>query len=108
MALERGALAKAETRGILEGRMASPETRARWAMLSLRWPLFADFIADDPEAIVDWTKPKSAAARAKVKPDPKWPEAAQVPHGDAAVMAVVGGEGGIGALTPDSLRPLPA
>lgn len=99
------AVGMAQARGILEGRSASPETRARWAMLSLRWPILADFIADNPEAIERWKKPAAKAKRA-ASPDTGWPPAVQALHGDRAVMEVVGGEGDEGALTLDSLAPL--
>jgi hypothetical protein len=101
------AVGMAQARGILEGRAASPETRARWAMLSLRWPVFAEFIADNPKAIGHWKKSaKRVSGRANAKADPGWPQAVQALHGNVAVMQVVGGDGDDGALTPDSLAPL--
>jgi hypothetical protein len=99
------AVGMAQARGILEGRTASPETRARWAMLSLRWPLFADFIADNPAAIAHWRK-TAAEAQAPSPPDPDWPPAVRALHGERTVMEVVGCEGEEGALTPESLDPL--
>jgi hypothetical protein len=99
------AVGMAQARGLLEGRTASPETRARWAMLSLRWPLFADFIADHPAAIAHWRK-TAPESTAPASADPAWPPAVRALHGDRAVMDVVGGEGEEGALTPDSLGPL--
>lgn len=98
------AVGMAQARGILEGRWASPETRARWAMLSLRWPLLADFIADNPDAIAHWRKP---AAGEPAKPvEEAWPLAVKTLDGDRNVMDVVGGQDDEGALTPDSLAPL--
>jgi hypothetical protein len=100
-------VAMAQARGILEGRKASPETRARWAMLSLRWPLLAEFIADNPDAIAHWRRRKpSAGRRAPPKPDPNWPESVRALHGYATVMDVVGGAGEAGALTPQNLSKL--
>jgi hypothetical protein len=100
-------VAMEQARGILEGRISSPETRARWAMLQLRWPLFADFIADNPEAITHWRKRKAAdRQKALARPDSSWPASAQALLGNATVMNVVGGPGDVGALTPKSLSPL--
>jgi hypothetical protein len=98
------AVGMAQARGILEGRTASPETRARWAMLSLRWPVLADFIADHPGAIAHWKKTKGKARRAAAGAD--WPPAVRALQDDRTVMEVVGGEGEEGALTPDTLAPL--
>jgi hypothetical protein len=98
------AVGMAQARGILEGRTASPETRARWAMLSLRWPVLADFIADHPTAVAHWKKPKGKARRAAAGAD--WPAAVRALQDDRTVMEVVGGEGEEGALTPDTLAPL--
>ena len=100
------AVAMAQARGMLEGRTASPETRARWAMLSLRWPVFADFVADNPEAISHWKRTERGAGRRAAKPNPDWPAAVKELSGNAAVMAVVGGDGDDGALTPQSVAPL--
>jgi len=99
------AVGMAQARGILEGRAAEPETRARWAMLSLRWPLLADFIADNPAAIGHWKAPAGTVGTPS-SPDPGWPAAVRALHGDRAVMEVVGGEDDEGALTTDSLEPL--
>ncbi len=96
------AVGMAQARGILEGRPATPETRARWAMLSLRWPLLADFLADNPEAIAHWKSPPDGAG-AGPPPDSGWPAAVRALHGDRAVIQVVGGEGDEGELTPDGL-----
>jgi hypothetical protein len=98
------AVGMAQARGILEGRAASPETRARWAMLSLRWPLLADFIADHPAAVAQWKKPKGKARRAAASTE--WPAAVRALQDDRTVMEVVGGEGEEGALTPDTLAQL--
>ena len=100
------AVAMAQARGMLEGRTATPETRARWAMLSLRWPVLADFVADNPAAISHWKGLKPGTGRRSAKPNPRWPAAVQELSGNAAVMAVVGGDGDEGALTPQSLAPL--
>jgi hypothetical protein len=98
------AVGMAQARGILEGRTASPETRARWAMLSLRWPVLADFIADHPAAIAHWKKPKGKARPAA--PGADWPAAVRALQDDRTVMEVVGDDGEPGALTPDTLAPL--
>jgi hypothetical protein len=101
------AVGMAQARGILEGRTAAPETRARWAMLSLRWPVLAEFIADNPEVIRHWQKPKkSSTRRTRAAPDPSWPQAVQRLHGNIAVIDVVGGEGEDGSLTQESLTTL--
>ena len=100
------AVGMAQARGILEGRTAEPETRARWAMLSLRWPILADFIAEYPEAVAHWQVPAGGKAGPPKSPEPGWPAAVQALHGDRSVMGVVGGEGDEGALTPDSLGAL--
>ena len=100
------AVGMAQARGILEGRVATPEARARWAMLSVRWPLLADFIADNPEAISRWTPRNGAAGDEEDEPDPGWPEPVRQLHGNRAVAAVVGGPGEDGRLTPESLAPL--
>jgi hypothetical protein len=99
------AVGMAQARGLLEGRAASPETRARWAMLSLRWPILADFIADHPEAIAHWKMSKGKGRRGAAA-DPGWPPAVRALDGDRIVMEVVGGDGDEGALTPNSLAPL--
>jgi hypothetical protein len=98
------AVGMAQARGILEGRPAAPETRARWAMLSLRWPILADFIADNPAAVAHWKKPKGKSRRPGA--NPAWPPAVRALDGDRGVMEVVGGDGDEGALTPDSLAAL--
>lgn len=101
------AVGMAQARGILEGRLAAPETRARWAMLSLRWPVLAEFIADNPDVITSWRKPTTRGKqRTQAKADLDWPESVRKLHGNSAVMAVVGAEGEEGALTPESLAPL--
>ena len=101
------AVGMAQARGMLDGRAAEPDTRARWTMLWLRWPIFAEFIAEHPDAILHWRKPGgSATRRAALKPDPNWPPPIRALHGNAMVMAVVGGGGEDGALTPENLAPL--
>ena len=52
----------AQSRGILEGRYVPVEARARWAMIGHRWPQFADYLADQPEAITAWRPAKRGAA----------------------------------------------
>lgn len=100
-------VAMAQARGILEGRRALPETRARWAMLSLRWPLLAEFIVESPDAIAHWRRPAAASGRpARARADPNWPAAVRALHGNRAVMDVVGGAGEVGALTPKTLTPM--
>ena len=67
------AVGLAQARGILEGRTTSPETRARWVMLMLRWPILAEFIAEEPERIRHWmrlTPPADGDTRAWARADP--------------------------------------
>lgn len=96
------AVGMAQALGILEGRVITPEARARWAMLSLRWPVFADFIADNPEALRHWIKAKRAegSTGATPEPDPTWPKPVQEIFGNKAVKDIVGGADEEGALTP--------
>lgn len=99
------AVGMAQARGILEGRSASPETRARWAMLSLRWPVLAEFIAEHPETISYWAKAASDG-RTDGPSDSEiggWPTEVARLKGNKAVIEVVGAAGEPGALTPDSL-----
>ncbi len=95
------AVGMAQARGILEGRTAAPETRARWALLSLRWPLLADFFAEHPKAIDHWRMP--AEGESAEPPPSAWPEHITRLHGHGGVMAVVGSAGDEGALTSESL-----
>lgn len=89
----------AQALGILEGRDVSAETRARWAMLSIRWPIFADFVSDNPEAIEYW----SGSSHGDVA-DGQWPKEISELVGNKALTAVVGKRDDDGALTADSLK----
>ena len=99
------AIGMAQARAILEGRSISPETRIRWTLLSLRWPVLADFLADNPEAVRHWTEAASGGpASAPDEADPPWPAEIERLYRNPAVARVIGKPGEPGTLSEDAIR----
>ena len=73
-------VAMAQARGLLEGRTVPPEARARWSMITLRWPQFAEYIAEYPETIAAWRPAAVGEAPRLLDAD------ALVPPGDAVAF----------------------
>lgn len=95
------AIGMAQARAILEGRSIPPETRIRWTLLSLRWPVLADFIADNPDIINRWTAAGAGASLSEA--DPHWPEDIRQLFGNAAIARAIGKPGEPGALTAEAV-----
>ena len=96
------AVGMAQARGFLEGRTVLPETRARWVMLTLRWPILAEFIAAEPERLRHWM----AATEKPLEGTAGWPQPMTQLLSDRAIRAVVGSPTDDGNLTPESLLAL--
>lgn len=97
-------VAMAQSRGMIEGRRVSPEARARWMILSLRWPLFADFIADRPQLIDGWRPQETNGPPASPGSAADLPEAIRGLVLNRALAATIGGGGDRGVLDADALR----
>lgn len=92
-----------QARGMLDGRAVKAEARARWTMLSQRWPIFAEFVAENPDAIRHWQKSAAKSRGTAAKPDPSWPQAIRDLIGNPVIIGIVGGPDEEGALTAENL-----
>lgn len=92
-------VAMAQARGVLEGRYVRAEARARWSILSLRWPLLAESIAEDPSRLAIWLDSASASALVQELPEGLRPLAT-----DDDIAATIGKAGEAGALNETVLR----
>jgi hypothetical protein len=92
-------VAMAQARGTLEGRYVQAEARARWSILSLRWPLIADHFAEDPKRIGQWI---SAQGNGATTVDV--PEQFVTLLKSRALQETIGQATELGALNEDVLR----
>ena len=92
-------VAMGQARGILEGRMIEAEARARWAILSLRWPLLADYLAENPTRISHWREGGHPFLE-------DLPEAFKLLASSPSVAATIGETGEHGALDEGMVRQL--
>jgi hypothetical protein len=99
-------VAMAQARGMLEGRSVAPEARARWAMIALRWPQFAEFIADHPEEIAAWRPAAAGEGPSGPLVAAELPESIRPLIGSGVVARTIGAPREKGALSEKVLREL--
>jgi KAP family P-loop domain len=80
----------------LEGRFVAPEVLARWIILELRWPLLADFLSEQPDAVAQ--QPANSDRSTGV------PKHLRKLLGDAKVQAVLHGKPELPPLDPAAIR----
>jgi hypothetical protein len=88
----------AQARGLIEGRSISPEARARWAMIMLRWPQFAEYLVDHPEAISAWRPARAGDAPQGPLQADDLPEAIRPLIANRMLARTIGGGRDRGAL----------
>jgi hypothetical protein len=99
-------VAIAQARGLLEGRSVLPEARARWAMITQRWPQFAEYLADRPEAIAAWRPARAGEGPRGPIALEDLPLALRPLIGNVMVASTVGAPRDKGALTEKILGEL--
>ncbi|HET6941389.1 MAG TPA: P-loop NTPase fold protein [Sphingomicrobium sp.] len=91
-------VAIAQSRGFLESRFIPAEARARWVMLSLRWPQLADLFAEHPASVLPWrplAEGEEPRGPFEISELPDW---MQPLARSKAVGATIGADGEPGAL----------
>ncbi|MEA3011883.1 MAG: hypothetical protein QOD42_428 [Sphingomonadales bacterium] len=83
------AVGMAQARALLEGRTVSLDTLARWTLIELRWPLLADYLVDNIDAI--------EIARRNEPGEDAWPGPLEPLAADRHLCAIIrgGDKGGL-------------